>query len=144
MQEQLTGLLGSVLFPLVAVPNAPRQDKRHRVNGVGDQVGPHVIVKGQTQDLTRAVPQSKATADFRSIGEADLQDVGKDHFRLGQIEVFLLQFIGAICAAFPGYLYFFRLRRAAIPYVRITHITRFFPVPSNLASLRCPIVSSFS
>src|SRR5215469_861080 len=31
-----------------------------------------------------------------------------------------------------------------MPYLRITRLTRFFPVASSTASLRCPIVSSCS
>src|SRR5216683_4046620 len=41
-------------------------------------------------------------------------------------------------------MYFLRLQRAAMPYLRITRLTRFFPVPSSAANFRCPIVSSFS
>src|SRR6266566_3295607 len=50
LQEQMTGLLGSILFPLVAMPDTARNLKGHGLDRVRDQICSHMIVKSHPQN----------------------------------------------------------------------------------------------
>ncbi len=50
LQEQMTGLLGSILLALVAVPDTARNLKGHGLDRVRDQICSHMIVKSHSQN----------------------------------------------------------------------------------------------
>jgi hypothetical protein len=145
LQEQRPGLDSPILFALISMPDTAWHLKSHRFNGVGNQIGTHVVVKRDPHHLACSVPKRKTAANPRAIGQLDLQNSGEDHFTADPLERFLAKLIGCNLGRFAGGdIRASRLRRAAMPYVCITRLMRFFPVPNNAANLRWPMVSSFS
>src|SRR5947199_10542287 len=45
LQEKLARLASPILLALITMPDAARHLKGHRLNRVGDQIGPHMIVE---------------------------------------------------------------------------------------------------
>src|SRR5437016_4670410 len=127
------------------MPNAARHLKSHRLNRIGDQIGSHVIIESDQEDLVRAVTKRKTAANPGAIGSLDLQNIGEDHFVADLLKRFFTQLNGHTlgCEASVD-IRASRLRRAAIPYVCITRLIRFFPVRSSAANVRWSMVSSFS
>src|SRR5207247_8219395 len=62
VQEQMAGLLGSELFPLVAVPDEALLLEGDGLDRVSHQICPHMVVKSHPQDGASAFAQGKAAS----------------------------------------------------------------------------------
>src|SRR5258708_20663253 len=62
LQQQLSRLQSAILLALITMPDRAGGLKQQGVNHAGHQIGTHMIIKGQAQDLARPLAQSKATA----------------------------------------------------------------------------------
>jgi len=79
---------------LFALPNAARHLKSHRLNPIGDQIGSHVTIESDQEDLARSVTERKTAANPSAIGSLDLQNIGEDHFVADPLKRFFTQLIG--------------------------------------------------
>src|SRR5206468_2914443 len=63
-QERVTSLFRSVLAALIAMPDHARHREGDHLNGGDYQVRTHLIIKGERQDMPRALPERKTPAHF--------------------------------------------------------------------------------
>ena len=80
MLERSQYLVRSVLATLIGMLNHVWHTELERPHRGNDQLCLHLIVKCESQDLARALPQSKTTALFGAINQLDLKDIGKENF----------------------------------------------------------------
>jgi hypothetical protein len=57
---------------LFAMPNAARHLKSHRRGRIGDQIGSHVILESDQEDLARSMTKRKTAVNLGAIGTLDL------------------------------------------------------------------------
>jgi hypothetical protein len=77
------------------MPHAARHLKSHRLNRIGDQIGSHVIIESDQEDLARSVTKRKTAANPGAIGSLDLQNIGEDHFVADPLKRFFSQLTSA-------------------------------------------------
>ena len=112
------------------MPDTAWHLKSHRCTGVGDQIGTHVIIKRDQEHLTGAMTKSKTAANPRAIGQLDLQNIGEDDFAAEPLERVLAELVGRNLGREASVdIRASCLPRAAMPYLCITRLMRFFPVP---------------
>src|SRR5258708_33596123 len=61
--------------------NRPRHNHVHEIDGGNDQLGTHMILKSNRQDMPGALPEGKTTANFGMISQLDLKNI-REHYPL--------------------------------------------------------------
>src|SRR5260221_9737161 len=81
LEQELSGLRGSILLALIGVKDGSRDLKRDHLDRRNYQFCWHAVVKGQSQDMPCALPQRKAATHTVSVCQTYFKDVREDDLR---------------------------------------------------------------
>ncbi len=73
LQKRRSRLLGSILAALIRMKDGARHPELHELDRGDDQVGTHLIVKGQGEAVACSFPERKAATHFRAIRQMNFK-----------------------------------------------------------------------